>query len=38
MDPAVVAYLNRPSDWLFALARAENAVAGVADVQWVGKD
>ena len=37
MDPAVVAYLNRLSDWLFALARAENAVAGVADVQWVAK-
>jgi len=25
----VAAYLNRLSDWLFALARAENAVAGV---------
>ena len=35
VDPAVVAYLNRLSDWLFALARAENAVAGVADIQWV---
>jgi cob(I)alamin adenosyltransferase len=27
----VLAYLNRLSDWLFALAMAENAVAGVAE-------
>ncbi|MCL1893605.1 MAG: cob(I)yrinic acid a,c-diamide adenosyltransferase [Holophagaceae bacterium] len=27
----VVAYLNRLSDWLFALARAENAVAGITE-------
>ena len=38
MDPVVVSYLNRLSDWCFALARAENAVAGVADVIWVAKD
>jgi cob(I)alamin adenosyltransferase len=38
MNPVVVTYLNRLSDWFFALARAENAVAGVADVQWVPKD
>ena len=38
MNPAVVAYLNRLSDWLFALARAENAGAGVADIQWVPRD
>jgi cob(I)alamin adenosyltransferase len=31
----VVVYLNRLSDWLFALARAANAVAGVEDVKWV---
>jgi cob(I)alamin adenosyltransferase len=37
-NPAVVAYLNRLSDWLFALARAENATAGVADVAWRPKD
>ena len=36
VDPAVKVYLNRLSDWLFALARAENAVAGVADVEWKG--
>jgi cob(I)alamin adenosyltransferase len=38
MNPIVLTYLNRLSDWFFALARAENAVAGVADVQWVPKD
>lgn len=38
MNPAVQTYLNRLSDWLFALARAENAVAGLADIQWVPKD
>jgi len=30
----VVVYLNRLSDWLFALARAANAQAGVEDVRW----
>ena len=38
VDPSVVIYLNRLSDWLFALARAENAGAGVADIQWAPKD
>ena len=38
LDAAVLRYLNRLSDWLFALARAENAVAGVADVAWVPKE
>ena len=37
LNPAPLTYLNRLSDWLFALARAENAVAGVADIQWVPK-
>lgn len=36
VDPGVKVYLNRLGDWLFALARAENAVAGVADVEWHG--
>lgn len=31
----VLVYLNRLSDWLFALSRAENALAGVADVEWL---
>ena len=34
LDPTVTTYLNRLSDWLFALARAENAVAGVPDTLW----
>jgi cob(I)alamin adenosyltransferase len=34
VDPGVVQYLNRLSDWLFALSRAENAAAGVADIEW----
>ncbi len=31
----VLVYVNRLSDWLFALARAENAVHGVADTEWI---
>jgi cob(I)alamin adenosyltransferase len=31
----VVVYLNRLSDWLFALSRAANAQAGVEDVKWL---
>jgi cob(I)alamin adenosyltransferase len=37
VEPAVRVYLNRLSDWFFALARAENAASGVADVEWVAK-
>ena len=36
VDTLVKVYLNRLSDWFFALARAENAVAGVPDVEWKG--
>ena len=38
LNSVVLAYLNRLSDWFFALARAENATAGVADIQWAPKD
>jgi len=38
LDPAVVRHLNRLSDWFFALSRAENAVAGLPDIEWVPKD
>jgi len=31
----VIIYLNRLSDWLFALSRAANAQAGVEDVKWM---
>jgi cob(I)alamin adenosyltransferase len=31
----VLVYLNRLSDWLFALSRAANALAGVEDVKWL---
>lgn len=34
LPEAVLVYLNRLSDWLFALARAENALAGRPDVPW----
>lgn len=37
LDSAVVRYLNRLSDWFFALSRAENAVAGTPDIEWVPK-
>jgi len=35
VPPEVVVYLNRLSDWLFALSRAANAQAGVEDVKWL---
>ena len=35
VPPDVVIYLNRLSDWLFALARAANAQAGLEDVKWL---
>ena len=31
----VIIYLNRLSDWLFAMARAANAQAGIEDVKWI---
>jgi cob(I)alamin adenosyltransferase len=30
----IVTYVNRLSDWLFVMARLENAKAGVGDVPW----
>ena len=34
VEPALLAYANRLSDWLFVQARAANRRAGVADVPW----
>jgi len=34
VPPGVLAYLNRLSDWLFVLARAENALNGQAEFLW----
>jgi cob(I)alamin adenosyltransferase len=35
IDPLIVTYVNRLSDWLFVQARRANHVAGVPDVPWV---
>ena len=34
LEPVVVRYLNRLSDFLFTLARAANARQGASDVEW----
>jgi cob(I)alamin adenosyltransferase len=34
VEPALVAYVNRLSDWLFVQARIANRRAGMADVPW----
>lgn len=34
VDDLVLTYLNRLGDWLFALARAENALSGTPDLEW----
>lgn len=34
MDPGIVRYLNRLSDYLFAAARLENQRTGRGDVEW----
>ena len=38
VPPRVLEYLNRLSDLLFAMARAVNARAGVAEPAWVGRE
>lgn len=35
VDPQILVYLNRLSDLLFVLARAENARAGFAEAKWL---
>lgn len=34
LNPVVIPYLNRLSDWFFVVARLANARANVADVPW----
>ena len=34
VDPAVLTYVNRLSDWLFVLARAVNHRTGQAETEW----
>ena len=34
VDPLVVVYMNRLSDLLFVMARAANAHAGTAEIEW----
>ncbi len=38
IDPLLVRYLNRLSDFLFVMARAVNRRAGVAEPQWIGRE
>jgi cob(I)alamin adenosyltransferase len=38
LSAAALRYLNRLSDLLFVMARVENRRAGVADIEWVGRD
>jgi cob(I)alamin adenosyltransferase len=35
VDPMIVKYVNRLSDWLFVQARWANHTAGVADIPWL---
>jgi cob(I)alamin adenosyltransferase len=37
IDPLIVTYVNRLSDWLFVQARRANHAAGVPDVPWVSR-
>jgi cob(I)alamin adenosyltransferase len=38
LDPLLVRYLNRLSDFLFVLARVVNKRAGVTEPQWIGRE
>jgi cob(I)alamin adenosyltransferase len=37
VNPVILSYINRLSDWLFVQARLANQVAGVPDVAWVSR-
>jgi cob(I)alamin adenosyltransferase len=38
LSGAALRYLNRLSDLLFVMARVENRRAGIADIEWVGRE
>lgn len=38
LSPASLRYLNRLSDLLFVMARVENRRAGIADIEWIGRE
>jgi cob(I)alamin adenosyltransferase len=38
LEAPALGYLNRLSDLLFVLARVENRRAGLADVEWLGRE
>jgi cob(I)alamin adenosyltransferase len=37
VDPILLSYMNRLSDWLFVQARRANHLAGHADIPWVSR-
>jgi cob(I)alamin adenosyltransferase len=37
IDPLMITYVNRLSDWLFVQARRANHLAGVPDVPWISR-
>ena len=37
IDPSIITYINRLSDWLFVQARRANQTAGVPDIPWISK-
>jgi cob(I)alamin adenosyltransferase len=37
IDPLIITYVNRLSDWLFVQARRANHRAGVSDVPWISR-
>ena len=38
VDPALISYVNRLSDYLFILARYFNFIEGVAEIIWKKKE
>ena len=37
INPDILRYINRLSDWLFVAARIENRAAGISDLLWSGE-